>query len=123
MRVLRFFGRPGECAVLADTQNTGIALFLSATILSHLLVKQMVLADGVDWIYTQSAWHFPEVVKILHWPHGWRKRHAGAASSSKPGPASYEILKPLLWQGIALLLADQGGGIGETAREAYWFEV
>src|SRR4051795_3846196 len=30
----RFFGRPGDCTILDDTSNTGIALFLSATIIS-----------------------------------------------------------------------------------------
>jgi len=69
--------------------------------------QQVVLADGAEWIKTQAGEHFPDAVKILDWPHLWRKIRA-AVRSVQPGkhPArrawrkeQYEVLLPLLWQG------------------------
>ncbi len=69
--------------------------------------RQVVLGDGADWIKTQASEHFPEAVKILDWPHLWRKVQA-AVRALQPGKqatrrawrkAQYEVLLPLLWHG------------------------
>lgn len=68
---------------------------------------QVVLGDGADWIKTQASEHFPDALKILDWPHLWRKIQA-AVRALQPGKhsarrawrkAQYEVLLPLLWQG------------------------
>jgi hypothetical protein len=68
------------------------------------------LGDGADWIKTQAREHFPEAVKILDWPHLWRKIQ-GAVRALQPGKrparrawrkAQYEVLLPLLWEGERL---------------------
>ncbi len=68
--------------------------------------RQVVLGDGADWIKTQAAEHFPEAVKVLDWPHLWRKIQE-AVRALQPGkrPArrawrkqQYEVLLPLLWR-------------------------
>lgn len=35
--------------------------------------QQVVLGDGAEWIKTQANEHFPDAVKILDWPHLFRK--------------------------------------------------
>lgn len=69
--------------------------------------QQVVLGDGANWIKTQAAEHFPDAVKILDWPHLWRKIQA-AVRAVAPGKradrrawrkAQYEVLVPLLWEG------------------------
>ena len=69
--------------------------------------RQVVLGDGADWIKTQAQEHFPDALKILDWPHLWRKIQA-AVRALQPGKhparrawrkAQYEVLLPLLWQG------------------------
>ena len=69
--------------------------------------RQVVLGDGADWIKTQAQEHFPDALKILDWPHLWRKIQA-AVRAVQPGKhparrawrkAQYEVLLPLLWQG------------------------
>jgi len=66
-----------------------------------------VLGDGADWIKTQANEHFPAAVKILDWPHLWRKIRA-AVRAVQPGshPArrawrkqQFEMLLTLLWEG------------------------
>jgi hypothetical protein len=70
-------------------------------------VRQVVLGDGADWIKTQAEEHFPEALKILDWPHLWRKIRS-AVRAVAPGKradrrawrkAQYEVLLPLLWRG------------------------
>ena len=67
----------------------------------------MVLGDGADWIKTQADAHFPDAVKILDWPHLWRKIR-DAVRAVQPGQRptrrtwrkeQYEVLLPLLWGG------------------------
>lgn len=69
--------------------------------------RQVVLGDGAEWIKTQADEHFPDAVKVLDWPHLWRKVQA-AVRALQPGQraasrawrkAQYEVLLPLLWQG------------------------
>jgi hypothetical protein len=69
--------------------------------------RQVVLLDGATWIKTQASEHFPDALKILDWPHLWRKIQA-AVRALQPGKhparrawrkAQYEVLLPLLWQG------------------------
>jgi Uncharacterised protein family (UPF0236) len=73
--------------------------------------QQVVLGDGAEWIKTQAQEHFPDAVKILDWPHLWRKMR-DAIRSLQPGKRAarrawrkeqYEILLPLLWEGQRLL--------------------
>ncbi len=68
---------------------------------------QVVVGDGAEWIKTEADLHFPQAVKILDWPHLWRKIHA-AIRAVRPGQSKparqfrkgqYETLSPLLWQG------------------------
>lgn len=69
--------------------------------------QQVVLGDGADWIKTQAREHFPDAVKILDWPHLWRKIQA-AVRVLQPGnhptrrawrKQQYDGLVPLLWSG------------------------
>jgi hypothetical protein len=69
--------------------------------------EQMVVGDGADWIKTEADLHFPQAVKILDWPHLWRKIHA-AIRAARPGQSQparefrkeqYEHLSLLLWYG------------------------
>jgi hypothetical protein len=71
--------------------------------------QQVVLGDGAAWIKTQAADHFPDAVKVLDWPHLWRKVQT-AVRALQPGKqasrrawrkAQYEVLLPLLWQGAS----------------------
>ncbi len=41
-----------------------------------------MLGDGAEWIKTQAAEHFPEAVKVLDWPHLWRKVRDAVSRSS-----------------------------------------
>ncbi len=68
---------------------------------------QVVVGDGAEWIKTEADVHFPQAVKILDWPHLWRKIHA-AMRAVRPGQSQsarewrkgqYETLSPLLWHG------------------------
>lgn len=72
--------------------------------------RQVVLGDGADWIKTQAQEHFPDAVKVLDWPHLWRKIQE-AVRALQPGKrparrawrkAQYEVLLPLLWTGERL---------------------
>ena len=69
--------------------------------------RQVVLGDGANWIKTQAEEHFPDAVKILDWPHLWRKIR-DAVRAVAPGQradrrawrkAQYDVLLPLLWRG------------------------
>jgi hypothetical protein len=69
--------------------------------------QQVVLGDGAEWIKTQAQEHFPDAVKVLDWPHLWRKVR-DALRALQPGKrlarrawrkAQYEVLLPLLWTG------------------------
>ena len=69
--------------------------------------QQVVLGDGAQWIKTQANAHFPDAVKVLDWPHLWRKVR-DAVRAVQPGKRAarrawrkeqYEVLLPLLWQG------------------------
>jgi hypothetical protein len=69
--------------------------------------QQVVLGDGAEWIKTQANEHFPDAVKVLDWPHLWRKVR-DAVRAVQPGKRAarrawrkeqYEVLLPLLWQG------------------------
>lgn len=39
--------------------------------------EQVVVANGAEWIKTEAQLHVPEAVKILDWPHLWRKVYTG----------------------------------------------
>lgn len=102
-RYVATFGPAEEVGTLAYAA----ACALNATEAS----KQVVLADGAEWIKTQAREHFPEAVTILDWPHLWRKIRDGIRSL-QPGKRAarrawrkeqYEILLPLLWQGQSSL--------------------
>lgn len=69
--------------------------------------RQVVVGDGADWIKTEADLHFPQAVKILNWPHLWRKIHA-AIRAVRPGQSKlarewrkgqYETLSPRLGHG------------------------
>jgi hypothetical protein len=98
-RYVATFGKGEEVGML----TYAAACALHATEAS----KQVVLGDGAEWIKTQAREHFPDAVKILDWPHLWRKMRDGIRSL-QPGKRAarrawrkeqYEILLPLLWEG------------------------
>jgi hypothetical protein len=67
--------------------------------------EQVALGDGAEWIKTQVAWHFPEAVTILDWPHLERLMHQ-AIRAAGPGSANrawrrdlHQQLPDALWQG------------------------
>lgn len=96
--------------------------------------RQVVVGDGAEWIKTEADLHYPQAVKLLDWPHLWRKIHA-AIRAGHPGQSKkarewrkgqYEQLSPRLWHGqvdaaLAHLRALRPGGDGEpidTLEEA-----
>ena len=69
--------------------------------------QQVVLGDGAEWIKQQADEHFPDAVKILDWPHLFRKVR-DAVRALQPGKRAerrawrkeqYDLLFPSLWQG------------------------
>ena len=67
--------------------------------------EQVALGDGAEWIKTQVAWHFPQAVTILDWPHLERLMHQ-AIRAACPGSANrawrrdlHQQLPDTLWQG------------------------
>jgi hypothetical protein len=69
--------------------------------------QQVVLGDGAQWIKTQADEHFPDAVKILDWPHLFRKIR-DAVRALQPGKRAdrrawrkeqYDLVFPLLWGG------------------------
>jgi hypothetical protein len=98
-RYVATFGSAEEVGLLTDAA----ARDLGATEAK----QQVVLGDGAEWIKTQANEHFPEAVKVLDWPHLWRKVQAGVRAV-QPGKRAtrrawrkeqYELLLPLLWNG------------------------
>lgn len=95
-------------ATFGPAEEVGMLTYAAACELGATEAKQqVVLGDGADWIKTQADEHFPEAVKILDWPHLWRKiRDAVRAMQPGKRPArrawrkqQYELLLPRLWQG------------------------
>jgi hypothetical protein len=95
-------------ATFASAEELGRLTYAAAEQLQATEARQqVVLGDGAGWIKTQASEHFPEAVKILDWPHLWRKVR-GAVRALQPGKRAerrawrkqqYEVLLPLLWQG------------------------
>jgi hypothetical protein len=95
-------------ATFGSAEELGTLTYAAACALGATEARQqVVLGDGANWIKTQVTEHFPDAVKILDWPHLWRKIRA-AVRAVQPGthPArrawrkqQYEMLHPLLWQG------------------------
>jgi len=50
--------------------------------------QQVVLGDGAEWIKTQANEHFPDAVKVLDWPHLWRKVQAAVRALQPDKQAS-----------------------------------
>lgn len=98
-RYVATFGTAEEVGTLTSTA--------AAALLATEAKQQVVLGDGADWIKTQAEEHFPDAVKILDWPHLWRKMR-DAVRAVQPGKhtarrawrkAQDEVLLPLLWPG------------------------
>lgn len=64
-------------ATFGPAEEVGMLSYAAACELKATEAKQqVVLGDGADWIKTQANEHFPDAVKILDWPHLWRKVRA-----------------------------------------------
>jgi hypothetical protein len=95
-------------ATFGPAQEVGMLTYAAACDLGATEAeRQVVLLDGAEWIKTQAGDHFPDAVKILDWPHLWRKVQA-AVRAVQPGKRAarrrwrkeqYEGLLPLLWEG------------------------
>jgi hypothetical protein len=95
-------------ATFGSAEELGRLTYAAACKLAATEAKQqVVLGDGADWIKTQADEHFPDAVKILDWPHLWRKVR-DAIRALQPGKRAerrawrqeqYEVLCPLLWEG------------------------
>lgn len=89
--------------------------------------EQLVLADGAEWIKTQTMLHFPEALGILNWAHVARALHQ-AIRAARPGRAQRELrreshraIPDLLWLGdvevtLAALVALRPVGADPAAR-------
>jgi hypothetical protein len=95
-------------ATFGPAQEVGMLTYAAACELQATEARQqVVLADGAEWIKTQAAEHFPDAVKVLDWPHLWRKIRDGVravqpgkrATRRKWRKEQYEVLLPLLWEG------------------------
>lgn len=95
-------------ATFGPAEEVGLLTYAAACELEATQARQqVVIGDGADWIKTQAEEHFPDAVKILDWPHLWRKIQA-AVRALQPGKhptrrawrkQQYEVLLPLLWAG------------------------
>ena len=95
-------------ATFGSAEEVGLLSYAAACDLEATeATQQVVLGDGADWIKTQATEHFPDAVKILDWPHLWRKVR-DAVRAVQPGKRAsrrawrkeqYAVLLPLLWQG------------------------
>jgi hypothetical protein len=95
-------------ATFGTAEEVGRLTYAAAATLGATEARQqVVLGDGADWIKTQAEEHFPDALKVLDWPHLWRKIR-DAVRAVQPGKraarrtwrkAQYEVLLPLLWQG------------------------
>ncbi len=95
-------------ATFGPAEEVGQLVYAAACDLEATETKrQVVLGDGAEWIKTQAAEHFPDAVKVLDWPHLWRKIR-DAVRAVQPGKRAarrkwrkeqYEVLLPLLWAG------------------------
>jgi hypothetical protein len=98
-------------ATFGSAEEVGLLSYAAACELGATEARQqVVLGDGADGIKTQANVHFPDAVKVLDWPHLWRKIRDGVRSL-QPGKrparrawrkAQYEVLLPLLWAGERL---------------------
>lgn len=95
--------------------------------------QQVVLGDGADRIKTQAQEHFPDAVKILDWPHLWRKiqdavraLRPGKHPTRRPGAKrESEALLPRLGEGERLSalthlhrLRPSSGGVPPALEDA-----
>jgi len=113
-------------ATFGTAEEVGRLAYAAAASLGATEAKQqVVLGDGADWIKTQAEEHFPQAVKILDWPHLWRKIR-DAVRAVQPGKhaarrawrkAQYEVLLPLLWQGQREQASRHLHGLRETMGE------
>jgi hypothetical protein len=95
-------------ATFGPAEEVGMLTYAAACELQATEASlQVVLGDGAEWIKTQAAEHFPDAVKILDWPHLWRKVR-DAVRAVQPGKSAarrkwrkeqYDVLLPLLWEG------------------------
>jgi transposase len=113
-------------ATFGSAEDVGMLTYTAASTLGATEAKrQVVLGDGADWIKTQAEEHFPEAVKILDWPHLWRKIR-DAVRAVQPGKhavrrawrkAQYEVLLRLLWQGQRELASRHLQGLRSTTGD------
>ncbi len=72
-------------ATFGPAEDVGMLTYAAACELGAIEAnQQVVLGDGAEWIKTQAAEHFPDAVKVLDWPHVWRKVRA-AVRAVQPG--------------------------------------
>lgn len=104
-------------ATFASSEQVGELAYAAAAALGATAAPlQLALGDGAAWIKTQVAWHFPDALGILDWPHLARAVHQ-AIRAARPGPAHRALRRQLhqqvpdaLWHGevdraLALLAA------------------
>ena len=113
-------------ATFGTAEAVGRLTYAAASTLGATEAKQqVVLGDGANWIKTQAAEHFPAAVRILDWPHLWRKIR-DAVRAIQPGKhaarrtwrkAQYEVLLPLLWQGQHEQASRHLEGVRATTRD------
>ena len=113
-------------ATFGSAQEVGRLTYAAASELAATQAKQqVVLGDGASWIKTQANLHFPEAVKILDWPHLWRKIRDGIRAV-QPGPRAsrrkwrkehYDVLLPLLWTGQLEAALQHLQGLQSTLQE------
>lgn len=95
-------------ATFASAEDVGTLTYAAACELGATEAnQQVVLGDGAEWIKSQANEHFPDAVKVLDWPHLWRKVR-DAVRAIHPGKRAaqrawrkeqYEVLLPWLWEG------------------------
>lgn len=95
-------------ATFGPAEDLGMLTYAAASELGATEAQQqVVLGDGAAWIKTQATEQFPEAVKILDWPHLWRKVRDGVRAL-QPGKRATrrawrktqsEVVLPLLWEG------------------------
>ena len=115
-----------QVATLGTAEAVGRLTYAAAGDLGAAEAPQpVVLGDGADWTTTQASEHFPEAVKILDWPHLWRKVQA-AVRALQPGRSTarrvwrqqqYAVLLALLWAGEHVEALPQVRRLGPATGE------
>jgi len=121
-------GRISKSARVEPCEATGRRMYAEAQLRGlENAERVVVLGDGAEWIWNQSAEHFPEAIEIVDWYHAtqhlWEVANALYGPDSSQAAAWQRQREEELWEGrlTAVLAAMRRIG-GERRRTEPSFE-